>query len=130
MADQEVEIWKSVTRRFVIDGHKGYVTLAKDSDGCPIAVEICMAKQGSTLRGLLGAFADSISIGLRHGIPIQEYTTKLARSRFEPEGWTKDLGYAASVVDYVCRWIERQCSDEQEDEVETVRQGPAELGSR
>ena len=98
--------WRSLTHRFAIGGHKGYVTAAVDSDGRPVLVEIRMAKAGGPLRGLLDALGASISLGLQHGVPLARYAKRLAHASFEPSGWTGgELGHARSVVDYVARWL-------------------------
>ena len=98
--------WQSLTRRFAISGHKGYVTVATDEHGRPVLLEIRMAKAGGVLRKLLNALAASISLGLQGGVPLSAYVERLALVRFEPAGWTDtELGYAHSVVDYVARWL-------------------------
>ncbi len=100
------EEWGSLTHRFVIDGHKGYLTVASDEHGRPVHLEIRMSKAGAVLRGLLNALAVSVSLGLRSGVPLAAYVEQLALVRFEPAGWTPGgLGYAHSIVDYVFRWL-------------------------
>ena len=97
-----------VTHRFVVGGHKGYLTVALDSTGRPNEIFIRMAKEGSTIRGLLDALAVSMSLGLRHGVPLRAYIARLEGTRFEPDGWSrnKEIGFAHSLVDYVARWLE------------------------
>ncbi|MDE0125227.1 MAG: hypothetical protein OXN97_11685 [Bryobacterales bacterium] len=103
--------WPSVTHRFSVGGHKGYITVAVDGDR-PVHVEIRMAKAGGVLRGLLDSLAVSISLGLRYGVPLAAYVDALAWVRFEPSGWTAgEVGYAHSIVDYVVRWIELRWPD-------------------
>ena len=98
--------WQSLTHRFAISGHKGYVTVATDEHGRPVLLEIRMAKAGGVLRGLLDALAASVSLGLQSGVPLSAYVERLALARFEPAGWTdSEVGYAHSVVDYVARWL-------------------------
>ena len=98
--------WQSLTHRFSISGHKGYVTLATDEHDRPVVLEIRMAKAGGVLRGLLDSLAASVSLGLQRGVPLSAYVERLALARFEPAGWTNgELGYAHSVVDYVARWL-------------------------
>ncbi len=105
-AGMQAAEWRSLTHRFSVGGHKGYVTVAVDSDDCPVLLEIRMAKEGGTLRGLLDCLAASISLGLQRGVPLEAYVQRLEHVRFEPEGWTEGgLGYAHSVVDYVARWL-------------------------
>ena len=98
--------WQSLTHRFAIRGHKGYVTVASDEHGRPGVLEIRMAKAGGVLRGLLDALVASVSLGLQRGVPLSAYVEQLALARFEPAGWTgSEAGYAHSVVDYVARWL-------------------------
>lgn len=97
--------WPAVTHRFVVGGHKGYITVAEEL-GRPVHVEIRVAKAGGVLRGLLDSLAVSVSLGLQHGVPLAAFVDALALARFEPSGWTSGrLGYAHSIVDYVVRWI-------------------------
>ena len=104
------EEWSSITHRFSIDGHEGYVTVATDELDRPVLLEIRMAKAGGVLRGLLDALATSVSLGLQHGVPLAAYVDQLAFSRFDPSGWTK-RGYAHSVVDYLFRWLKEKYPD-------------------
>ncbi len=99
--------WASLTHRFTVAGHKGYLTVACDPGGRPFLLEIRMAKAGGVLRGLLDSLAISVSLGLQRGIPLDAYVDALALARFEPAGWSahSDIGYAHSVVDYVFRWL-------------------------
>lgn len=98
--------WQSLTHRFEVGGHKGYVTAAVGLDGRPLLVEIRMAKAGGPLRGLLEALGAAITVGLQRGVPLGAYAARLAHASFEPSGWTGgELGHARSVVDYVARWL-------------------------
>ncbi len=101
--------WPSITHRFVIAGHKGYLVVAAEH-GRPVHLEIHMSKAGGVLRGLLHCLSASICLGLESGVPLSKYFDALAYQRFEPSGWSKDaeLGYAHSIVDYVFRWLRRQ----------------------
>ncbi len=110
MADKTAIEWESVTHRFALGGHKGYVIAATDEDGRPVHIEIRMAKEGGVLRGLLDSLAVSVCLGLDHGVPLSAYTAALAHVRFEPSGWTK-LGWANSIVDYVFRWLRERFPD-------------------
>lgn len=101
--------WESVTHRFAIAGHQGYV-IAASGGGRPIHIEIRKAKGGGTLRGLLDSLAASVCLGLERGVPLSAYTAALAHVRFEPVGHTA-RGYAYSVVDYVFRWLRDQFPD-------------------
>ena len=103
--------WRSVTHRFTVGGHKGYITVALDENR-PIHIEIRMAKAGGVLRGLLDSLAVSISLGLQRGVPLAAYVDALALARFEPSGWTQGrLGYAHSIVGYVVRWLDLRWPD-------------------
>lgn len=97
----------SETHRFVIAGHKGYLTYSAYEDGRLAEIFVRMAKQGSTLAGLLDAFALSISIALQHGVPLQLLTEKYIRTRFEPAGYTENsrILVATSIVDYIFRYL-------------------------
>lgn len=98
--------WRSLTHRFTVGPHKGYVIVALEG-ARPIHIEILMAKEGGALRGLLDSLAASMCLGLERGVPLAAYTAALAHARFEPSGYSsnKDIGYAHSVVDYVARWL-------------------------
>ena len=104
MADRSQIEWESVTHRFAVGGHKGYVIAASDDAGRPVHIEIRMAKEGGVLRGLLDCLAVSVCLGLDRGVPLSAYTDALAHVRFEPSGHTP-RGYAHSIVDYVFRWL-------------------------
>jgi len=97
----------SETHRFVIAGHKGYLTYSAYEDGRLAEIFVRMAKQGSTLAGLLDAFALSISIALQHGVPLQLLAEKHVRTRFEPAGYTENprILVATSIVDYIFRYL-------------------------
>ena len=97
--------WESLTHRFVVDRHEGYVIVAAEN-GRPVHLEIRMAKAGGVLRGLLDSLAVSVCLGLERGVPLSDYVAALAHARFEPAGWTREMGYASSVVDYVFRWLQ------------------------
>ena len=100
-------VWKSVTHRFSVEAHKGYVIVALEGVR-PIHVQILMAKEGGTLRGLLDALATTMSLGLEHGVPLSKFTAAHVHARFEPSGYSsnKEIGYAHSIVDYVARWLQ------------------------
>lgn len=97
----------SLTHAFNIDGHKGYITVGLYEDGSPGEVFINMAKEGSTIGGMMDAFAIAVSIALQHGVPLGHFARKFAHSRFEPSGWTgnPDIPMAKSIVDYIFRWL-------------------------
>jgi ribonucleoside-diphosphate reductase alpha chain len=108
------ETRSSLTHKFSIEGHEGYLTVGLYEDGRPGEVFIKMAKQGSTVRGLMDAIGVLTSLALQYGVPVETLAEKFEFARFEPAGWTKnpDIGYARSVVDYVFRWLGRVFSDE------------------
>jgi ribonucleoside-diphosphate reductase alpha chain len=97
----------SVTHKFSIAGHEGYVTVGLYPNGQVGEIFIKMAKEGSTVSGLMDAFATSVSIALQHGVPLKVLCEKFAHTRFEPSGWTgnEQIGYAKSLMDYIFRWL-------------------------
>jgi len=97
----------AVTHRFQVAGHKGYVTVGLYEDGSPGEIFITMAKEGSTLSGLMDALAATASLALQHGTPLYALCRRLAYMHFEPSGPTDnpEIPYAHSVVDYVFRWL-------------------------
>jgi ribonucleoside-diphosphate reductase alpha chain len=97
----------SITHKFAIAGHEGYITVGLYPSGQPGEIFIRMAKEGSTVSGLMDAFATSISLALQHGVPLRVLCEKFAHTRFEPSGWTgnEQIGYAKSLMDYIFRWL-------------------------
>jgi ribonucleoside-diphosphate reductase alpha chain len=97
----------SITHKFSVGGHEGYLTVGKYEDGNPGEIFIKMAKEGSTLSGIMDAFALSVSIALQYGVPLRALVDKFCNSRFEPSGYTgnPEIRYAKSVVDYIGRWL-------------------------
>jgi ribonucleoside-diphosphate reductase alpha chain len=98
----------SLTHKFSIGGHEGYITVGLYPNGQPGEIFIKMAKEGSTVSGLMDSFATATSLALQHGVPLKVLCEKFAHSRFEPSGWTgsETLGYAKSIMDYLFRWLE------------------------
>jgi ribonucleoside-diphosphate reductase alpha chain len=98
----------SVTHKFNIAGHEGYITVGLYPDGTPGELFITMAKEGSTVSGLMDSFALATSIALQHGVPLRLLCEKFAHTRFEPCGWSQnpDIGYAKSIMDYIFRWLQ------------------------
>ncbi|HKV05296.1 MAG TPA: vitamin B12-dependent ribonucleotide reductase [Candidatus Acidoferrales bacterium] len=98
---------KSITHKFSIASHEGYITVGMYDDGKPGEIFIKMAKEGSTLSGIMDAFALSVSISLQYGVPLRALVDKFVNSRFEPSGYTGNprIRYAKSVVDYIGRWL-------------------------
>ncbi len=97
----------AITHKFSIAGHEGYLTVGQYEDGSPGEIFIVMAKQGSTLGGVMDAFATSISIALQYGVPLETLCNKFAHTRFEPQGFTtnRDIPIAKSIMDYIFRWL-------------------------
>ena len=98
----------SITHKFKIGDHEGYITVGLYPDGEPGELFITMAKEGSTVSGLMDSFALTTSIALQHGVPLRLLCEKFAHTRFEPSGWSgnPDLGYAKSIMDYIFRWLQ------------------------
>ncbi len=97
----------SITHKFSIAGHEGYITVGLYPTGQPGEIFIKMAKEGSTVSGLMDSFATAISLALQHGVPLRVLCEKFAHTRFEPSGWTgnEQIGYAKSLMDYIFRWL-------------------------
>ncbi|MFH0909639.1 MAG: vitamin B12-dependent ribonucleotide reductase [bacterium] len=98
---------KSVTHKFDIAGHEGYLTVGLYDDDTPGELFITMAKEGSTVGGLMDAFGTAISMCLQYGAPVKSLVEKFAHTRFEPSGFTKnpDIPIAKSIPDYIFRWL-------------------------
>lgn len=98
---------RSITHKFDIQGHEGYINVGFYPDGRPGELFITMAKEGSTIGGLMDVLGTSISIGLQYGVPLEVFVNKFAHSRFEPAGFTKnpDIPIAKSIADYIFRWL-------------------------
>ncbi|MDA0991936.1 MAG: hypothetical protein O3A51_14445 [Verrucomicrobia bacterium] len=98
---------QSVTHKFDIAGHEGYLTVGCYEDGLPGELFITMAKEGSTVGGIMDSFGTAISLCLQYGVPVQELCRKFSHSRFEPSGFTKNpsIPIAKSIVDYIFRWL-------------------------
>jgi ribonucleoside-diphosphate reductase alpha chain len=98
----------SLTHKFNFAGHEGYITVGLYPNGQPGEIFIRMAKEGSTISGLMDSFAMVFSTALQHGVPLKVICDKLAHTRFEPSGWTGNdrVGYAKSVMDYIARWLQ------------------------
>ena len=98
---------KSVTHKFAINTHEGYLTIGLFADGRPGEVFIKMSKEGSTLSGLIQGFCRAFSLALQHGLSAAEAAERFRGMRFEPMGPTSnpDIPEAASILDYVARYI-------------------------
>ena len=92
-----------ITHHFSIAGHEGYLTVGLYPNGQPGEIFIRMAKEGSTIAGLMECFGTVVSVSLQHGVPLKVLCDKLSHTRFEPSGWTgnEELGYAKSIMDYL-----------------------------
>ncbi len=98
----------AITHHFAVGGHEGYLTVGLYPNRQPGEIFIRMAKEGSTIAGLMECFGTVVSVSLQHGVPLRVLCDKLSHTRFEPSGWTgnPDLGYAKSIMDYLFRWLE------------------------
>jgi len=98
----------SITHKFNVGGHEGYITVGLYPSGAPGEIFITMAKEGSTVSGLMDSFSCAISLALQHGVPLKMLCEKFAHTRFEPSGWTNnpDIGFAKSIMDYIFRWLQ------------------------
>lgn len=99
---------RSLTHHFSIGGQEGYVTVGLYEDGLPGELFIRMAKEGSTVSGLMDSFATAVSLALQYGVPLKILCDKFSHTRFEPSGWSGNpkIGYAKSLMDYLFRWLE------------------------
>lgn len=98
---------EAITHRFSVDGHTVYMTIGLYENGQPGEIFINVAKEGSTISGLLDSWAVTMSIALQHGVPLEALLDKLEYQRFEPAGFTgnPDIPMAHSVIDYIARWL-------------------------
>ncbi|MFL5643116.1 MAG: vitamin B12-dependent ribonucleotide reductase, partial [Chloroflexota bacterium] len=97
----------AVTHKFDIAGHEGYITVGLYPDGQPGEIFLKMAKEGSTVSGLMDTLATTISVALQYGVPLKDLVNKFAHVRFEPSGFTgnQEIPIAKSIVDYIFRWL-------------------------
>ncbi|MEA2235686.1 MAG: ribonucleoside-diphosphate reductase alpha chain [Thermoanaerobaculia bacterium] len=98
---------ESITHKFSISGHEGYITVGKYEDGTPGEIFITMAKEGSTISGLMDSFATMTSLALQHGVPLNFLVDKFTHTRFEPSGFTKnpEIPMTKSIMDYIFKWL-------------------------
>ncbi len=98
----------SITHKFKVGDHEGYITVGLYPNGEPGELFITMAKEGSTVSGLMDSFALAVSIALQHGVQLRLLCEKFAHTRFEPSGWSgnPEIGYAKSIMDYIFRWLQ------------------------
>ena len=106
---------RSMTHKFEVGGHEGYVTVGMFEDGKPGEIFIVMAKEGSTISGFADAFAQAISYALQYGVPLEMLVNKFCHQRFEPAGMTRNpkIRMAKSIVDYIVRWMATKFLDEE-----------------
>jgi len=104
---------RSVTHKFAVAGHEGYLSVGLFEDGRPGEIFMKMSKEGSTLSGLIQGFCRAFSISLQYGLPIQDAVNRFRGMRFEPSGPTSnpDIPEASSILDYVARYLEATFCD-------------------
>jgi ribonucleoside-diphosphate reductase alpha chain len=105
---------QSLTHKFSVGGHEGYITAGEYEDGSLGEVFLTdVGKEGSTIKGLMNAFATAISFGLQYGVPLETLVRKFAYMRFEPEGYTgnPEIPFAKSMPDYIMRWLASRYGD-------------------
>jgi ribonucleoside-diphosphate reductase alpha chain len=107
----------SLTHRFSVGGHKGYITVGLYPDGEPGELFITMAKEGSTVSGFVSSFARVVSVALQHAVPLEVFCDKFTHTRFEPSGFTgnPDIPIASSIMDYIFRWLRLRFLNKQDD---------------
>jgi ribonucleoside-diphosphate reductase alpha chain len=118
---------RAITHKFDIQGHEGYITVGIYEDGTPGEIFLVMSKEGSTISGLMDAFATSISLALQYGVPLEVLVKKFAHTRFEPSGFTKnpEIPIAKSITDYIFRWLASKFLDgTQQEAIGIVRRDP------
>ena len=116
---------RSITHKFDIAGHEGYITAGMYEDGQPGEIFITMSKEGSTISGLMDSFATAISMALQYGVPLRVLVDKFSHMRFEPSGFTKnpDIPMAKSIMDYIFRWLATKFLDgDAQQEIGIVKQ--------
>ena len=114
----------SLTHKFSIGGAEGYLTVGMYEDGTPGELFITIAKEGSTLSGLMDAFATSISMALQYGVPLNVLCDKFTNTRFEPNGFTghPDIHFAKSIIDYIFQWLDLKFIPKEKKPVEPAQQ--------
>jgi len=98
---------RSLTHKFSVAGHEGYVTVGLYENGQPGEIFLTMSKEGSTISGLMDTVATLVSLALQYGVPLKALVDKFSHVRFEPSGWTNnpEIPVAKSVIDYIFRWL-------------------------
>ncbi len=116
----------ALTHKFDVAGHEGYITVGLYPDGQPGEIFLKMAKEGSTISGLMDSLATSISLALQYGVPLRDLVNKFAHVRFEPSGFTgnQEIPIAKSIVDYIFRWMgSRFLPDDQKAQIGLIDRG-------
>ncbi len=123
---------KAITHKFNIAGHEGYITVGMYDDGAPGEIFINMSKEGSTVSGLMDAFARAISYALQYGVPLEVLADKFAHTRFEPSGFTGNerIPYAKSITDYIFRWLALKFLSPEKQALAGVAGETSEVGAR
>ncbi len=117
----------AITHKFEVGGHEGYLTVGLYEDGTPGEIFLRMAKEGSTVSGLMDSFATVVSVGLQYGVPLPALVEKFAHTRFDPQGFTRnpEIPIAKSVMDYIFRWLaSRFLPQEDRDRLGIIRREP------
>ncbi len=107
----------SITHKFSIERHEGYLTIGLYPDGRAGEIFIKMSKEGSTMSGMCQAFCRAFSLALQHGLSVRDAVVRFKGMRFEPMGYTSnpDIPEAASIVDYVARYLELHYGEQEPD---------------
>ncbi len=118
---------QAITHKFDVAGHEGYITVGMYEDGQPGEIFLVMAKEGSTISGLMDSFATAVSLALQYGVPLKDMVHKFGNMRFEPAGMTAnpEIPIAKSIVDYIFRWLGSKFLTPEEREAIGVQQRPA-----
>lgn len=118
---------QAITHKFSVAGHEGYITVGMYEDGQPGEIFLVMAKEGSTISGLMDSFATAVSLALQYGVPLKDMVHKFGHMRFEPAGMTgnPEIPIAKSIVDYIFRWLGSKFLSSEDREAIGVQQRPA-----
>ncbi|HET9051486.1 MAG TPA: vitamin B12-dependent ribonucleotide reductase, partial [Candidatus Dormibacteraeota bacterium] len=122
---------QAITHKFAIADHEGYITVGLYEDGTPGEIFLKMAKEGSTVSGLMDSFATAVSMALQYGVPLQALCSKFSHARFEPSGFTgnPEIPIAKSIMDYIFRWLaSRFLPWEERDALGVIRRDGTEPG--
>jgi ribonucleoside-diphosphate reductase alpha chain len=117
----------ALTHKFEVGGHEGYITVGLYEDGTPGEIFLRMAKEGSTVSGLMDSFATAVSLALQYGVPLPALVDKFSHTRFDPQGFTRnpEIPIAKSVMDYIFRWLaSRFLPQEERDRLGIIRREP------